>query len=527
MITLSGTGFLIRLIVRRDRICLPIWVAALVGIFYASAGAVGGLYVTPEEIAAYAATMGRSPAAIATAGPPVALTTPGGITVFETTLTALVGVALMAVFTVMRHTRAEEEYGRTEMLCSAAVGRAAPLAAALLVACSASVAVGALSTAALVAAVDVPTVGAVVYGAAIAAAGVVFAAVAAVAAQLTSHARAAVGLSLTMLGLAYALRAIGDVHDNAASWLSPIGWSQQVRAFADNRWWPLALSLALTGILVGIAVTVAARRDLGAALVQPRPGPASAARSMSGGLGLIWRLQRSSVAAWTMSMLALGLTFGSFSREFESLISDNPDLAAYFAQTGGSLTDAFFATVLLLLALLGGAHGVSFALRIRTEENSGRLDHLLATGLSRTRLMAAHLAVTLCGTTVVVAAGGLGVGAANTIVSDQSGSPADMVIHALTYLPAAFALTAVAVALIGWAPRVAPAAWAAAAACFVIGWLGVLLDIPDWLAELSPYTHTPEVPLEAVTATPLATVAGAAAAMFIIGVAGFRHRDIH
>ena len=54
----------------------------------------------------------------------------------------------MSIFTVIRRTRADEETGRTELLASAVVGRAAPLAAAVTVAIGASLAIGVLITAA-------------------------------------------------------------------------------------------------------------------------------------------------------------------------------------------------------------------------------------------------------------------------------------------------------------------------------------------------------------------------------------------
>lgn len=96
----TGVAPLVRFVLRRDRVYLPVWVLALVGITYASAAAVRRTYDTPAEILSYARNVGASPASVAMAGPPVALDQIGGILVFETSLTAYLGVALMAVFTV-------------------------------------------------------------------------------------------------------------------------------------------------------------------------------------------------------------------------------------------------------------------------------------------------------------------------------------------------------------------------------------------------------------------------------------------
>jgi ABC-2 type transport system permease protein len=41
------------------------------------------------------------------------------------------------------------------------------------------------------------------------------------------------------------VRAIGDAGPHWLSWLSPLGWMQQLRPFADERWWVLLLAVAL------------------------------------------------------------------------------------------------------------------------------------------------------------------------------------------------------------------------------------------------------------------------------------------
>ena len=62
-----------------------------------------------------------------------------------------------------------------------------------------------------------------------------------VAVQLTTSTRAAYGIAGAVIGVAYVLRAIGDVSTPALSWLSPIGWYQAMHAFSGLRWWPALL----------------------------------------------------------------------------------------------------------------------------------------------------------------------------------------------------------------------------------------------------------------------------------------------
>jgi ABC-2 type transport system permease protein len=341
-----------------------------------------------------------------------------------------------------------------------------------------------------------------------------------------SHARGATGVSLAALGVAFGLRALGDVNESFLSWLSPMGWSQQVKVYADNRWWPLLLSLAFCALLLVGTVLLESRRDLGAGVLAARPGPASASRSLSGVVGLTWRLQRASLAGWMVGVLAFGLLFGSFSESIKNMVADNPTLAEYFLQTGMNVVDAFFATALLLLGIVAAGFSVSSALRTRGEETADRLEPLLATATSRSRWLFGSLLVTLVGTCLVVLVGGFGVGLAYAMTAGSGADIGRMTAYSLVYLPPVLLLDALVVLLFGWLPRAAAATWAVVAGCFVIGWLGGLLKPPQWVENLSPFTHVPQVPAADVTAAPLAALLALTVAGVVVGWAGFLRRDI-
>ena len=57
-------------------------------------------------------------------------------------------------------------------------------------------------------------------------------------------------------------------------------------------------------------------------------------------------------------------------------------------------------------------------------------------------------------------------------------------------------------------------------------WSGVLLDMPEWAADLSPVQLTPLVPSEDWDAAPLLGLAAAALALVAAAAAGFRRRDL-
>jgi ABC-2 type transport system permease protein len=317
------------------------------------------------------------------------------------------------------------------------------------------------------------------------------------------------------------------VGENFMVWLSPMGWVQQVGVYEYNRWWPLGLALGLTVVLLAATVALESRRDLGSGILPPRPGPAAGGVLLHGPVGLAWRLQRGALAGWVVGVFGMGVLLGSFSESIEDLIRENPAMAEVFAAQGTeSLVDAYMALSLLLLGIGAAAYAVSSALRLRSEESTGRLESVLATGLSRSRWFSGSLLVTLATSALLVASGGLGLGISYALTSERPQEVWGMTEASLAYLPAVLLVAAVAVVLFGWLPRATAGAWALVAFVFVVGWLGTLLEIPQRVVDLSPFTHVPEVPAEVVAASPLVVMGLATLAAVGLGWIGFVRRDL-
>ena len=134
---LAGTAALIWLGLRRDRIVLPVWVY----VFAASIGSTGysfrHLYTSPAQRLALTASVQHDPSVLALSGP-VFGTSAGSLVAWKVLVFAAAAAGLMGIFTVVRHTRDDEEQGRLELVGAAVVGRQAPLAASLAVAFGAS-----------------------------------------------------------------------------------------------------------------------------------------------------------------------------------------------------------------------------------------------------------------------------------------------------------------------------------------------------------------------------------------------------
>jgi ABC-2 type transport system permease protein len=525
----AETGALLsHLVLRRDRVRIAMWFLAIVGLTTVSAASVVGLYDTGIELEQYARLVRDNAALIVQAGPGYGLDDPtvGAVLMNELSIWAIVSVGLMSVFLVVRHTRAEEESERAELVRAAPVGRDAQLAAAL---AGVTIANAVVATGVVIGllAYGLPGVGSVAFGLALFGAGSVFASATAVAAQVASGGRAALALGGATIAVSFVMRAVGDVGAGWLSWLSPIGWGQATRAFADERWWVLALPFASSAALVWLAVILAERRDLGAGLLGQRPGPAAGAPGLSTPAALARRIQRGALLGWTVGVALLGFFYGVVADQAEQMLEDNPDLADFFAQLGqGSVTEAFLATAMLMMALIASGFTVSSVLRLRSEETAARADPVLATPVSRRRWLGSHVVVAFGGTVIVMAVTGLamGVGFAAT-----TGDPTDVVPvvgAALVMVPAMLVLAGVAVALFGAVPRWSLLAWAALVFATVVGLLADVLDLPSWLRDLSPFHHVPALPAAPFDAVPIVLLLVVGSALTAAGAWSFDRRDV-
>jgi ABC-2 type transport system permease protein len=527
---LAGTGTLLRFALRRDRRRLGIWLLCLGGLVVYTAVVLRATYPTVADRQARAVVM-SNPAGVMLGGPGYGTEnyTVGAMVANEAGLTVLVAVAMMSISFVVRHTRAEEESGRAELVRAGAVGRRAPLTAALAVAALANATLAAVVTAGL-AGTGLAAIDALAFGVGIALTGLVFGAIAAITAEATEHARTASGTALAVLGVAATVRGVGDVrrhHGSALSWFSPIAWPQQTRPFVDLRWWPLLLSVALVAVLLAVAYRLGGRRDTGAGLWPPRPGPAGASALLSSVAGLTVRLQRAAVTGWAVGLVLMGVVYGSLINAVTDMVAGNERLATMLAATGQrSVTNAYVAMMALYVGLLVAAFSVGSVLRARGEESTGRAELLLTTALDRSRFLGSGLAVTVVAVVLLLGAAGASMGLAAAAVSGDAGLVGRLLGAVLVPLPAVLVVTSVAAAVIGFAPRRASLAWGALGWTVLASLFSRLFGWPDWVARLSPFGWLPAVPAERLDVVPLVGLTLVAGALFAVALAGFRRRDI-
>ncbi len=520
---MTGLWVLLGHFLRRDR-WVALWFALGAAVLYWAQGiSIDGLYSTQEAFDQAAAAMERNTAFLALAGPARALNTTGGQVAWQATAFGAILAGLVSMFVVGRHTRAAEESGREELLRGSPVDRRAGMTAALLTSVIFNALAGTAVSASLIGyGLAVP--GSLIMGVGLMLSGWCFTGVALLAVQLTASSRAAYGITSTVIGASYALRAAGDVTGGWLSWLSPIGWYQAMWGFSGDRWWPGLLLLISAGGLVAVAFAVFERRDFASGVFQTRPGPERAHNGMVGALGFAWHLQRPSALAWLIGMVAMGFTFGTFGDDV-SILGDS-ELTKAWAPDPDALVDSFYATMAILVALIGAAFTVSSALRPRSEEDDRRVEALLATGLTRRNWLLGHLSVTVLGTLVVLAVTGAGMGVGYAVFTGDFGAIGRFAGAVLAVAPGVLLLGGVAVSLYGLAMRWAGLAWLLLVFCVVVLLFGELLRFPQWVRNLSPFTHFALVPAQPMAWAPVLIVLALAFGAGAAGVLGFLRRDL-
>ena len=516
----TGVGSLIRLALRRDRVRLSVWIAALSLMMVYTPNAIKLAY--PDEAQrATRVNLLKSPAWMILGGPMFGVkeTDLGVMMANELMLTLIIAASILSILTVIRHTRAEEESGSAEMVLSSVVGRHAMTYAALIVVGGVNAILTVIMTVAMASTgfgvVDTAAMCLGVTGVSMA-----FGAVAAVTAQLWRSARAATGAAMGVLALAALVRGVGDVIDNsgsALSWFSPIVWAQQMRPFVDLRWWPFALLVVLAVGLIALAAVLESSRQYDDGVI-PSTGEHTNARPINSVFGLHLTLQRGQMIGWTIGLFLAGLTFGSMTKSLLDAAKENELLQRVLTQQG---TDGVYTTMTQFMAAAATAYVVSAVVRVFSDEQSGLGEAVLAGAVSRWQWLCTAVAAAIVGSAVLMFFAGLGNGLGAGLTIGEPGTIWRLTLAALAYVPAM--ATMAGVAALAVAVRLPWIGWLAVTFVIISLYLGALLRLPQWLLDASPVGQT-KAPSE-YSALALIVMVIVAAGLILVAGAIYRRRD--
>ena len=454
-------------------------------------------------------------------------------------LWVLISVGVMNVFLMGRHTRADEEKGRAELVRSLPVGRMANLNAAMITSVVINLLLGLLMGLGLAAAgvESMDFAGSMLYGALNCAFGILVAAVTALFCQLSASRGGASGYSFLILGIFYMARAVGDMQEiEIVSCISPLGLALRAKAYIENRWWPVFALLVTAAAIAAAAYKLNSARDLDQGFIPARPGKKEASFLLSEPFGLAFRLLRGQLAIWLTVMFALGASYGSMVGNIDEFIGGSPEYLqilgldpAAAAATKGNIQMYYLSFVASMMTLLCIVPLLIAALKPRSEEKDHRAEQVLAGAVSRGKYISGYT-VLAYGASVLLqfaTAAGIYFSAASLAGEANPFAFGTLLKAFLSYLPALWMMIGMAVLLVGAVPRAAGAVWGYFGFVFFASFMGEVLGLPEWLLCLSPLHHVPNVILgDGISVLPLVALTLTAAAMTAAGFVFYGRRDM-
>ncbi len=461
-------------------------------------------------------------------GQPHELLTTGGYVAWRVGGFMSIFAAVWGLLAAVRALRTEEDAGRWELILAGAVRRRQALLA-VLAALGAGIAVLWLASFLGLVLGGLPAGGSAYLALATVAPAPVFLGIGAVACQLAPARRVALELGMAALAVLLILRVVADT--SGAGWLrwaTPLGWSEEMRAFAGPRPAVLVLPLlASVGLLV-LAGGIALRRDVGSGLIRARDRTAPRLWLLSSPAALALRGERGSLAGWLFGVGGFAAVIGVISTTFTTAnLSEN--LRRELARVGGTriatptgALGLYFLFFVLAVSLFGCAQIAA----ARHEEAAQQLETLLALPVGRRRWLAGRLALALGGSIVLALCAGL-LAWAGARSQGAAVSLPRMLEAGANCLPAALLFLALGALAFAAVPRATGGiAYGLVSLAFVWQLFGSLLKAPAWLLGLSPFHHVALVPAQPFKGLAAAVMLALAAAGALAALALFRRRDL-
>ncbi|MDQ0352244.1 ABC-2 type transport system permease protein [Alkalibacillus filiformis] len=515
---------------KQDRVRIPVWIISFLIMTVTTATLFESLYPSAEDRMQLAHSV-VNPAITALLGPAYGVDNydVGAILAHQMLLLTAVVVAVMSILIVTRHTREDEEDGRAELISSLPVGRLSNVTSTLLVQLIVYITLSLFIGLVLVS-INIPSItveGSFLYGAALGVTGFLFAAVTAVMAQLSETARGTMGLSFAVMLTFYLIRAIGDVSYDPLSWFSPLGWMLESRVFVENNWWMILLMFAVAFLIAMIAMYLNAIRDVGAGLLPSKPGKPHASKWLKSPLGFTIRMQRTSIIAWTIGMFVFGATYGSVLVETDTYVAEIEIMAQMLGEdlgTGFELIEQFIVMLGAIISIVATIPMILSMYRLSKEEKNNRIEQVVATTLSRRKLIGSYLLTALIISVLIMASAAFGMALAGALTLDELAfSTAFNAI--IVYLPATWVMIGLAALCVGLG-KWKGLTWLYLGYAFIVIYLGGILEFPSWMKSLSPYELVPGLPVEEMNWSALFGLIMMTILLIVISLQLYANRDL-
>ena len=563
----DNTFKLAKFMLKREKVTSTVWILSMVILNFLILLLMGSVLMPDAYAIAEFMAMLENPALLAMVGPLYSMdvATMGALYTLMMLVFMGIAVGIMNIFLVVRHTRADEEAGRYEVLRSLPCGRLANVNAAMLTAVVVNVAMAVLFAFTMwlgmsIVGEDMGLGAAAVWGAALGAVGLAFAGVAALFSQISANSRGASGFSFMLMGLFYFLRAGADMNPDDAgflAFLSPLGLMSRTWAYVHNNWWPILVIIGIAAGFTALAYKLCSIRDIDQGLIPARPGKAHGGLMLKTPLGLNFRLLRTSIIVWIIVLFITGLSYSFVLSDMENFIAGNPfyrdmllgptglldqiivegmttaqisaQINAVLGVAGLSIVQLFANMIGFMMAMITAIPVLMFVLKAKAEEKAIRTELLVATPTSKTKYLMGFVIISFVSGVLMQVAQAVGLySMAGSVLENPADLPLSFLMQSvLVYIPALWVMGGITVLLVGLFPRRIWLIWAYYGFTFFAMMYGRMLPDIAWMANLTTLGWVPQLPMDEISWPVLAVKAVLGIILAGVGIIFYRKRDIN
>lgn len=523
-----GTKELLCLYLRRDRFRLFIWI--LLPVFMLVFHAITMISLsTGKDIVSFLNEFNEDVLISAVHGPIMSLNLLGA-TLWRAASPITLFLGIGAILTVIRHTRTDEETGRTEFIRSFIVGRYANLTAAMFLVILLTL------TSSLLMAIQIKLMGSdvkamLIFGATLFFAGIFYGGVGLLGCQLKSSSSGARNIGIIFLGLGLLINILNNMGggDTILRFLSPIAWTRITTPFSGGNVFGVIYCSVISVIPIILAYILSIKRDIGGAIFMDQTGPAEAKPKFSNPLALAWRTHKGMFMSWLVAMILVIGAFASISPSMSGSISSVfAEIAGDNWMEGMTMNLLFLNIMIYILSIFVGLYSLIAMNNLKKEEIDGRNEIILDKKINRKSYMSSFVLVALFGSAIMLTVMGLTGGIVYSVVTNNFGSEFwQIFIMGISKIPAVWVIIGSFSIVYGFLPKLTDICWAIWGffSLLEIAWEGGIID---WsLMQLSPFASSHyTIHVNNLSIISLMGILVASVVLIVIGLVGYQGRDI-
>jgi ABC-2 type transport system permease protein len=283
-------------------------------------------------------------------------------------------------------------------------------------------------------------------------------------------------------------------------------------------------------MLAWLAVLLRSRRDTGGAVLSGDPDRPARTWMLGSPLAFAWRSNQAVLLGWVIGLALYSAVMGALVTTMIDWISGDEGYQRIMSQMGldEALTIKGFIAMIGIIMGLGVALQVSWRIgAVRAEEEAGRLEAVLARPVTRLRWLGGHVLLAALSAILLLAVIGAAMWLGALLAGSSDIAAPDTIRAMLNTLPLVMLIGGVAVLTFGLLPRLTVAVPIGLSVVgLVLYLLGPALQWPQWVLNLSPFTHLALVPADAWAWGAGITMALVGVVLCCLGMVAFQRRDL-